>query len=234
MKKIGLADIINASDNMLLKYQKEITRVLKERNYGNSFRNMSTNDKITYMNDYLAKIDFPNAYRWNEERLKSKNFYGMTCYFIDNKIGTNNLDEILKIYFNDDTKKVYELIDNIYKASNNNITADSVEWYIYDNDDDSIYVKLFDNDKRIYYELELYKNKNDNIIYLGDILIDFDELFNIFLRSANSFRINTNLEEKLCTLGDRNDIHNIILETINDMLSRVSSDLNCISNVISK
>lgn len=198
------------------------------------FSSFTAEEKIKYLNDYLDKIDFPNAYRWNEERLKSKNFYGMTCYFIDNKIGTNNLDEILKIYFNDDTKKVYELIDNIYKASNNNITADSVEWYIYDNDDDSIYVKLFDNDKRIYYELELYKNKNDNIIYLGDILIDFDELFNIFLRSANSFRINTNLEEKLCTLGDRNDIHNIILETINDILSRVSSDLNCISNVISK
>ena len=158
----------------------------------------------------------------------------MTCYFIDNKIGINNLDEILKIYFNDDTKKVYELIDNIYKASNNNITADSVEWYIYDNDDDSIYVKLFDNDKHIYYELELYKNKSDDIIYLSDVLIDFDELFNIFLRSANSFRINTNLEEKLCTLGDRNDIHNIILETINDMLSRVSSDLNCITKIISR
>ena len=209
-----------------------IQKIMKSRLI--DFSSFTNEEKIKYLNDYLDKIDFPNAYRWNEERLKSKNFYGMTCYFIDNKIGTNNLDEILKIYFNDDTKKVYELIDNIYKASNNNITADSVEWYIYDNDDDSIYVKLFDNDKRIYYELELYKNKNDNIIYLSDVLIDFDELFNIFLRSANSFRINTNLEEKLCTLGDRNDIHNIILETINDMLSRVSSDLNCISNVISK
>lgn len=209
-----------------------IQKIMKSRLI--DFSSFTNEEKIKYLNDYLDKIDFPNAYRWNEERLKSKNFYGMTCYFIDNKIGTNNLDEILKIYFNDDTKKVYELIDNIYKASNNNITADSVEWYIYDNDDDSIYVKLSDNDKRIYYELELYKNKNDNIIYLSDVLIDFDELFNIFLRSANSFRINTNLEEKLCTLGDRNDIHNIILETINDMLSRVSSDLNCISNVISK
>lgn len=209
-----------------------IQKIMKSRLI--DFSSFTAEEKIKYLNDYLDKIDFPNAYRWNKERLKSKNFYGMTCYFIDNKIGINNLDEILKIYFNDDTKKVYELIDNIYKASNNNITTDSVEWYIYDNDDDSIYVKLFDNDKRIYYELELYKNKNDNIIYLSDVLIDFDELFNIFLRSANSFRINTNLEEKLCTLGDRNDIHNIILETINDMLSRVSSDLNCISNVISK
>lgn len=209
-----------------------IQKIMKSRLI--DFSSFTAEEKIKYLNDYLDKIDFPNAYRWNKERLKSKNFYGMTCYFIDNKIGINNLDEILKIYFNDDTKKVYELIDNIYKASNNNITTDSVEWYIYDNDDDSIYVKLFDNDKRIYYELELYKNKNDNIIYLSDVLIDFDELFNIFLRSANSFRINTNLEEKLCTLGDRNDIHNIILETINDMLSRVSLDLNCISNVISK
>ena len=209
-----------------------IQKIMKSRLI--DFSSFTNEEKIKYLNDYLNKIDFPNAYRWNEERLKRKNFYGMTCYFIDNKIITNNLDEILKIYFNDDTKKVYELIHNIYKASNNNITADSVEWYIYDNDDDSIYVKLFDNDKRIYYELELYKNKSDDIIYLSDILIDFDELFNIFLRSASSFRINTNLEEKLCTLGDRNDIHNIILETINDMLQRVSSDLNCISNVISK
>ena len=209
-----------------------IQKIMKSRLI--DFSSFTAEEKIKYLNDYLDKIDFPNAYRWNKERLKSKNFYGMTCYFIDNKIGINNLDEILKIYFNDDTKKVYELIDNIYKASNNNITADSVEWYIYDNDDDSIYVKLFDNDKHIYYELELYKNKSDDIIYLSDVLIDFDELFNIFLRSANSFRINTNLEEKLCTLGDRNDIHNIILETINDMLSRVSSDLNCITKIISR
>lgn len=229
---IKYEDLNKMTNEELENIEGNIQEIIKSRLL--DFSSFTAEEKIKYLNDYLDKIDFPNAYRWNEERLKSKNFYGMTCYFIDNKIGTNNLDEILKIYFNDDTKKVYELIDNIYKASNNNITADSVEWYIYDNDDDSIYVKLFDNDKRIYYELELYKNKNDNIIYLGDILIDFDELFNIFLRSANSFRINTNLEEKLCTLGDRNDIHNIILETINDMLSRVSSDLNCISNVISK
>ena len=229
---IKYEDLNKMTNEELENIEGNIQKIIKSRLL--DFSSFTAEEKIKYLNDYLDKIDFPNAYRWNEERLKSKNFYGMTCYFIDNKIGTNNLDEILKIYFNDDTKKVYELIDNIYKASNNNITADSVEWYIYDNDDDSIYVKLFDNDKRIYYELELYKNKNDNIIYLGDILIDFDELFNIFLRSANSFRINTNLEEKLCTLGDRNRIHNIILETINDMLSRVSSDLNCISNVISK
>lgn len=229
---IKYKDLNKMTNEELENIEGNIQEIIKSRLL--DFSSFTAEEKIKYLNDYLDKIDFPNAYRWNEERLKSKNFYGMTCYFTDNKIGTNNLDEILKIYFNDDTKKVYELIDNIYKASNNNITADSVEWYIYDNDDDSIYVKLFDNDKRIYYELELYKNKNDNIIYLGDILIDFDELFNIFLRSANSFRINTNLEEKLCTLGDRNDIHNIILETINDMLSRVSSDLNCISNVISK
>lgn len=229
---IKYEDLNKMTNEELENIEGNIQEIIKSRLL--DFSSFTAEEKIKYLNDYLDKIDFPNAYRWNEERLKSKNFYGMTCYFIDNKIGTNNLDEILKIYFNDDTKKVYELIDNIYKASNNNITADSVEWYIYDNDDDSIYVKLFDNDKRIYYELELYKNKNDNIIYLGDILIDFDELFNIFLRSANSFRINTDLEEKLCTLGDRNDIHNIILETINDMLSRVSSDLNCISNVISK
>lgn len=229
---IKYEDLNKMTNEELENIEGNIQEIIKSRLL--DFSSFTVEEKIKYLNDYLDKIDFPKTYRWNEERLKSKNFYGMTCYFIDNKIGTNNLDEILKIYFNDDTKKVYELIDNIYKASNNNITADSVEWYIYDNDDDSIYVKLFDNDKRIYYELELYKNKNDNIIYLGDILIDFDELFNIFLRSANSFRINTNLEEKLCTLGDRNDIHNIILETINDMLSRVSSDLNCITKIISK
>ena len=229
---INYEDLNKMTNEELENIEGNIQEIIKSRLL--DFSSFTAEEKMKYLNDYLDKIDFPNSYRWNEERLKSKNFYGMTCYFIDNKISTNNLDEILKIYFNDDTKKVYELIDNIYKASNNNITADSVEWYIYDNDDDSIYVKLFDNDKRIYYELELYKNKNDNIIYLSDVLIDFDELFNIFLRSANSFRINTNLEEKLCTLGDRNDIHNIILETINDMLSRVSSDLNCISNVISK
>ena len=229
---IKYEDLNKMTNEELEKIQENVQIIIKSRLL--DFSSFTAEEKIKYLNDYLDKIDFPKAYRWNEERLKSKNFYGMTCYFIDNKISTNNLDEILKIYFNDDTKKVYELIDNIYKASNNNITADSIEWYIYDNDDDSIYVKLFDNDKHIYYELELYKNKSDDIIYLSDVLIDFDELFNIFLRSANSFRINTNLEEKLCTLGDRNDIHNIILETINDMLSRVSSDLNCITKIISR
>lgn len=176
MKKIGLADIINASDNMLLKYQKEITRVLKERNYGNSFRNMSTNDKITYMNDYLAKRGISENIRFNSANIRSSVFYGIK--YDENLVTKEYLDEL----FNKNILKVIKLASKIEDYTKGSVKLkfiDPYATYIY-----KMSLVMEDSNGRTY---EIYFYEQDDFIKITRIVItmenfltyhkDLDKLF---------------------------------------------------------
>ena len=217
MVKVEDLSNLNKLTNDELEIVKEnIDDIIKSRSKRKDFANFFTAEKIKYLNDYLDEIDFPKMYRWNEENLKSLNFYGTVAHFIDNERDTDGLDEMLKLYFDENMKKIYSLTDNICKITGENVIIDRVDY-----EDSSISAKFLDNNRGLYFILNFRIDDDNENIYLREISLDFSEIFDIFLLFGCEYKIT----EILFIPIDDDKFYDNVLDTIKSIKNNVTTNL---------
>lgn len=217
MVKVEDLSNLNKLTNDELEIVKEnIDDIIKSRSKRKDFVNFTNDEKIKYLNDYLDEIDFPKMYRWNEENLKSLNFYGTVAHFLDNERDTDGIDEMLEFYFNENVKKIYNLTNNICEIAGKNIVIDRVDYK-----DFSVSVKFLDSDRSIYFILNFRIDDDNENIYLYEISLDFSELFDIFLLFGREYKIT----ESLFIPIDDDKFYDIVLDIIKSIKNNVATNL---------
>ena len=203
--------------NKLIK--ENICNIIERRYTRKDFFNFTIEEKIYYLNNFLNKMGFPKTYRWNEENLKSLNFHGTVVHFLDNERDTDGLDEMLKLYFDENMKKIYSLINDICEMTGDNIIIDRVDY-----EDSSISTKFLDNNRCIYFILNFRIDDDNESVYLHEISLDIGELFDLF----SLFGRKCKLTEKLFISTNDDKFYDIVLDTVKDIKNNVMSNLKYI------
>lgn len=218
VKVEDLSNLNKLSNDELEVVKENIDDIIKSRSKRKDFVNFTKAEKIKYLNDYLDEIDFPKMYRWNEENLKSLNFYGTVAHFLDNERDTDGLDEMLELYFDENMKKIYSLIDNICK-----IVGKGTDIYRVDYEDSSVSVRFLNGYRGLYFIFNFHIDDNSEIIYLNQIsfLTKYSELLDISLLSGHEYKIT----EKLYIPIDDDKFYDIVIDAISNMISKNLKDL---------
>lgn len=166
-KCINFKDIKNIDTDILLKYKKEIIKMIHKREETENFTFMSIENKVRYMNEYLAKKGISENIRFSDNNIIRSNFYGIV--YNEKLVDRDYLDEII---FNKKVMASLKLADEIQTYTNGSVKLcwiDPEKFHEYN----TMFI-MNDSDKRRY---EIHINDiNDQLqikrlcLYLNDFL----------------------------------------------------------------
>lgn len=215
-KCINFKDIKNIDTDILLKYKKEISKVLHKREDIENFTFMSIESKVRYMNEYLAKKGISENIRFSDKDIMYSNFY---CIAYDEKlVDKDYLDDLI---FNEKVIVSLKLADEIQTYTNGSVKlcgVDPKKSYIYD-----MMIIMNDSDKRRYEicigdingQLQIkrlrlylndfldYRSEDDALIYRkhSDNLAGTSIMYEVY--PQNKILINKNTPSKLIKIIDQ-------------------------------